>query len=229
MTTGPLRRALVYVVQKMSMLKKKPPLMALERQAWVGGSTLIGIDEAGYGCACGSMWVAAVRYPAWYMPDGSAQFIRDSKTTSKEDRAKLTEIIKAECEEFVVVEITAEEINAGNPYWLRYSKIDEELQNWFPGVTYFDGNIALKNDVHENKCLIKGDANCYTIAAASILAKNAKDVEMAKLDLECPGFDLASNQGYLTKIHQAALLRHGPTKHHRTKYIANTLISNDGN
>lgn len=201
-----------------------------EQAAWDQDKGFVGIDEAGYGCAFGSMWVAMVRFPKNFKVPKELLVVRDSKkfTSSKAgtaaaERYLVATLIKQYAEEFAVLEVTADQINSGNPYWLRYSVVEEELKSWTPGITMFDGNVAVKAANHENKCMIKGDAYCFSIAAASVLAKSAKDQEMQAAAKLYPWYDLANNQGYLTASHQAALKQYGAVELHRTSYVKNHL------
>jgi ribonuclease HII len=84
-----------------------------------------------------------------------------------------------------------------------------------------DGNQfnSYKNIPHQ--CIIKGDAHYYSIAAASILAKVERDNYMIELGKDFPVYNWAKNKGYGTLDHREALLKYGPTEHHRTTFISN--------
>jgi ribonuclease HII len=199
---------------------KNSPTFTLESFAWSEDLFFAACDEAGYGCASGSMWVAATIWPKNSTIIPSMSGIKDSKKTTAAQRVELAKLIKDSCQ-WLLWEVTVDQINAGNPYWLRYEVADVGLAALPPLVTCFDGNVALKNSKHRNTCQVKGDAISISIAAASILAKHAKDLECKELHEKYPEYGFEDHSGYLSKDHIEKLKTLGPAPCHRTKYISN--------
>lgn len=200
------------------------PDFSLEKEAWDASQLFYGFDEAGYGCAAGSMFVACVAFCAYTDPAILAG-VRDSKKTSEKEREALAKIIMENAQEYKIWEISAEEMDSDQTYWLRYTKPVEWLEDSFrrKGITCFDGNKAISCKYHKNTWCIKGDGKSLSIAAASILAKCSKDLECKKLDIEYPDWGFANHAGYLTKTHIEKIKKLGPLPIHRSKYISKIM------
>ena len=87
-----------------------------------------------------------------------------------------------------------------------------------PELILVDGNKFHPYNYIPHQCIIKGDSKVLSIAAASILAKNYRDRLMIQLHEEHPEYGWDTNFGYATKKHQEALIKHGPTVHHRQSF-----------
>ena len=87
-----------------------------------------------------------------------------------------------------------------------------------PELILVDGNKFHPYNYIPHQCIIQGDAKVLSIAAASILAKNYRDRLMIELHEEYPEYNWNTNFGYATKAHQQALIKYGPTKHHRQSF-----------
>lgn len=192
----------------------------IEKAAWDRNLDFVGIDEVGYGSAARNLWVAGVILPRGFSVPVNLESVRDSKTTDAKERAELSSIIRHHARTFLI-EITVDQINAGSPFHLKYDLVDDMLAEMPRMVACYDGNYKLKNKIHENTCLVKGDRHCFSIAAASILAKNAKDKEMQELALQHPEYGFDSHQGYLTPAHKEAIRKFGPLPCHRRSYLKN--------
>jgi len=94
-----------------------------------------------------------------------------------------------------------------------------ELQ---PEILLIDGNRFKQHKEYEHECIIKGDGKYLSIAAASVLAKTARDEYMEQLHLEFPEYLWNKNKGYPTKDHRKAIIEFGDTIHHRKSF---TLIN----
>jgi len=204
------------------------PSRKYEEEQWANDKLLLGCDEAGLGSLSGPQFVAGCVFPAGY--DFSAlDGLNDSKKLTEEKRFELEPLIKRDAVKWFIVETTAAEFNAAdNCYWLRFfalqDYITQHLAEFPPNImTLMDGDKALKIDGLENKNLTKGDLHCYTIAAASVLAKTAKDRQMIALDKEFPQYGWAQNKGYGSPKHQEAIRKFGLTPHHRIKYCSRIL------
>jgi ribonuclease HII len=200
-------------------MSKQKPTFALESSAWSEDLFFAACDEAGFGTACGSMWVAATIWPKNSAILPSMSGIKDSKKTTAAQREELVKLIKDSCQWFLW-EVTVDQVNSGSPYWLRFEAADAGLADLPPLVTCFDGNVCLKNNKHRNTCQVKGDAISISIAAASILAKHAKDLECKELHEKYPDYGFSNHSGYLTEEHIKALKTFGPAPCHRNKYIS---------
>lgn len=199
------------------------PSRKYEEEQWAANKLLLGLDESGYGCYAGSQFVAGCVFPSGY--DFSAlPGLNDSKKLTEEKRFELEPIIKRDALKWFVVETTAAEFDAAdNKFWLRFIALRDYItihRDEFPPniMTLMDGNKALVVEGIENKSLTKGDLHCYTIAAASVLAKTAKDRQMIALDADFPQYGWVRNKGYHSDEHKAAIQKFGFTLHHRQSY-----------
>lgn len=179
-----------------------------------GRAPVCGIDEAGRGPWAGPVVASAVILRPENIPPGLA----DSKTLSRARREDLFErladvaiigIGRAEVAEIDRINILAATM-------LAMSRAVADL-GIAPGHALVDGNRApdLPCGV---ECLVKGDARCLSIAAASIVAKVTRDREMTALAERYPGFGWERNAGYGTAEHQAGLARLGPNEMHRRSF-----------
>jgi len=189
-----------------------------ERSSWAAGRGLLAFDEAGYGSVAGSMFVAGVIFPINY-DFAILCGLNDSKRLSEKKRFELELMIKREAEWYGIVSRTADEIDSGNVYYMRFAAA-EALGVHIGNVdVIMDGNVSLNMpNAHSSMCLVKGDSKCPSIAASSILAKCAKDREMIELHNECPEYGWNRNKGYLNAAHSAAIVKSGLTRHHRRSY-----------
>lgn len=175
-----------------------------------------GTDEAGRGCLAGPVTAAAVILPKNF----KSTLLNDSKQTREGDRNKLKEIIINEAISYSIEHVYMKEIdklNILNASILAMHRAIENL-NCDPEYIIVDGNKfkAFRNIPHE--CIIKGDAKFFSIAAASILAKTARDEFMKKIHLEFPEYNWNKNKGYPTKEHRQAIREHGSTPYHRKSF-----------
>jgi ribonuclease HII len=196
---------------------------SLERLAWDRGLPFYGFDESSYGSAAGSMWVAVVSFDP-SVSEADLAGVKDSKKTTKAQRTKLAARIR-ELGKWKLWEVTAKEIDEGNPYYLRYEVMMPWLALRTPGVTCFDGNRALVAPPHENTYCVKGDNVSLSIGAASILAKEARDLECEQLDKQYPDWGFLDHSGYLSTKHQEMIKNHGVLTIHRQKYVRNILAA----
>ncbi len=184
----------------------------LERRA---GGVVAGVDEAGRGPLAGPVVAAAVILPRRW-PAG----IADSKALSPERRAALHAELTV-CARWGVGEASVEEIDTINIYWATMLAMRRAVAALpcAPELVLVDGNADPRCG-HPTRTVIGGDAVCLSIAAASIIAKVTRDRLMARLHEAHPEYGWASNKGYGSATHQAALRVHGPTPHHRRSFRA---------
>lgn len=196
-------------------MAKPIPTLELElAHAATCGGLVAGIDEAGRGPLAGPVVAAAVILDVDRLPHG----ICDSKTLSRPRREALWEAIQTQAivgiGEASATEI--DEINILQATFLAMRRAVEALPV-APAAALIDGNRAPKLAI-PCQTVVKGDATCLSIAAASIVAKVARDRIMDRLALEHPGFGWERNAGYGTAEHLQALRQIGPTPHHRRSF-----------
>ena len=194
-----------------------PDLWKLENEIYDSGvSLLCGVDEAGRGPLAGPVYAAAVILPRGLEIDG----LNDSKKLSPERREALFPVI---CEKALCCGIafaTVEEIealNILNATFLAMNRAIEQL-GVTPALALIDGNRDGGINT-ASRCVVKGDALCADIAAASVLAKVSRDRYMDELAREYPEYGFERHKGYGTKLHYEAIRRCGPCPAHRTSFL----------
>jgi ribonuclease HII len=179
------------------------------------GDFLAGVDEVGRGPLVGSVVAAAVILDLKAPIDG----LTDSKKLTARRRESLDVLIRERALAFAVAEASAEEVDSLNIYHATHLAMRRAVDALAPQAEYLlvDGN-RLPGHALPGQAVVKGDARHPAIAAASILAKVARDVQMAELDLRYPEYGFARHKGYPTKEHLAALEAHGPLAEHRKSF-----------
>lgn len=179
------------------------------------GDFLAGVDEVGRGPLVGSVVAAAVILDPKAPIDG----LTDSKKLTARRRESLDVLIRERALSFAVAEASAEEVDSLNIYHATHLAMRRAVDALAPQAEYLlvDGN-RLPGHALPGQAVVKGDARHPAIAAASILAKVARDAQMAELDLRYPEYGLARHKGYPTKEHLAALEAHGPLAEHRKSF-----------
>ena len=175
-----------------------------------------GCDEAGRGCLSGPLFAAAVIFPFNYVNEQ----LNDSKQLSKAQREMLREVILKDavaCAVVSVSETVIDEINILNASFRGMNLAVKQLKTQ-PELLLIDGNRFKNETAIPYQCIVKGDAQYLSIAAASILAKTFRDDFMEKIDTEYPMYGWKQNKGYPTKEHQEALLRFGRSPYHRKSF-----------
>ena len=180
-----------------------------------------GVDEVGRGPLAGPVVAAAVVFPAG-LPAGLAALLDDSKKLTAEQRVLaydallLSGLAEIGVGAASVVEISR--INILRASLLAMQRAIGRLPV-APDVALVDGNQppALPCLV---RCVVGGDGLSLSIAAASIVAKVVRDRAMARLGVRLPHYGWATNAGYATAAHLAAITRHGPSRHHRPTFGA---------
>lgn len=178
------------------------------------GGPVAGVDEAGRGPLAGPVVAAAVVLDPDNIPDG----IADSKALDVEDRRRIYERILAVARVGIgvadVLRIDADNIlNAS--LWAMAQAVAR--LDCAPKLVLIDGNKAPPLDF-PTRTIVQGDARCLSIAAASIVAKVARDAMMTELARSYPHYGFDRHKGYGTPEHQAAIARYGVTPHHRRSF-----------
>ena len=179
------------------------------------GDFLAGVDEVGRGPLVGSVVAAAVILDPKAPIDG----LTDSKKLTARRRESLDVLIRERALSFAVAEASAEEVDSLNIYHATHLAMRRAVDALAPQAEYLlvDGN-RLPGHALPGQAVVKGDARHPAIAAASILAKVARDAQMGELDLRYPEYGFARHKGYPTKEHLAALEAHGPLAEHRKSF-----------
>ncbi len=177
---------------------------------------LVGIDEAGRGPLAGPVFVAAVILP----PTFNDERIKDSKDLSDATLLELSDIIKKVALDYRIVSMSPEEIDTHNIYQATKMGMLQALGQIEAEYHYvLSDALPLGQLKVGHEAIVQGDAQSLSIAAASILAKVARDAYMYELHLAYPHYDFKHNKGYPTKKHLEALEIYGPIKGvHRFSY-----------
>lgn len=179
------------------------------------GERLAGVDEVGRGPLIGSVVAAAVILDPMRPIDG----LTDSKKLTARKREALDLLIREQALAFVVAEASAAEVDQLNIYHATHLAMRRAIDGLAPAAEYLlvDGN-RLPGHILPGQAVVKGDARHPAIAAASILAKVARDAQMVALDMRYPEYGFARHKGYPTKQHLEALTAHGPLEEHRRSF-----------
>ena len=194
-----------------------------EEEAFLSEGLLVaGIDEAGRGPLAGPVVAAAVIMPK----DSRLLYVNDSKKLSAAKRDELYDEIMKEALSVGVGIISPEVIDEVNILQATYKAMREAVSqlNPIPEILLNDAVIIPELDFLQ-KGLIKGDARCYSIACASIIAKVTRDRMMEEYDKLYPAYGFKSHKGYGSKEHIHALKEFGPCPIHRHSFIGNFLIN----
>ncbi len=167
---------------------------------------IAGVDEAGRGPLAGPVVAAAVVFPPSYQNED----INDSKQLTAKKRDELFEEIKKNAIAYGIASVSAERIDEINIYEATKEAMRDaikQLKGQYDLIITDAMKLSLDKPVI---ALIKGDAQCLNVAAASILAKVTRDRYMEDLDKKYPEYKFAKHKGYGTKDHLEALKEHGP-------------------
>lgn len=181
-----------------------------------GYQIICGVDEAGRGPLAGPVTAAAVVLPEGYEIPG----LNDSKQLTDKKRRELFPVIQQEALAWGIAfvdEKIIDEVNILNATFMAMKDAISQLKVK-PDLALIDGNRVTDFGV-EAVPVVKGDAKVASIAAASILAKVARDEFMEKMDQEYPEYGFAVHKGYGTKRHYAAITEHGMSPIHRKTFL----------
>ena len=199
-----------------------------EAEAWAQGFTAVaGVDEVGRGPLAGPVVAAAVILPqAFTHPE-----IKDSKLLSAKQREKLAPIIEQAALSWALGVVDVAAIDRLNILRASLTAMAQALHGLSRQADYvlIDGNQKIPLEVFaeldgngakppQQKTIVQGDRLCLSIAAASIVAKVARDRMMVDFDRQYPDYGFAGHKGYGSAAHLAALRRYGPTPIHRRSF-----------
>lgn len=180
------------------------------------GLVVAGTDEVGRGPLAGPVVAAAVIL----LPEATVDGLDDSKKLSVNQRLALAELIERQALAIGIGGVgprTIEAVNILEASRLAMRRAISRLA-LRPDVVLSDA-MALWGAPHHTIPIIKGDQRSASVAAASVVAKVARDLYMEELDQQYPGYGFARHKGYATREHRAALAQLGPSPAHRTTFL----------
>ena len=194
-----------------------PDLWEIEESLFAQGHTAIcGVDEAGAGPLAGRVYAGAVILPrGWTHP-----YLNDSKKVTEKRRQVLYEVITQQAVAWSIAWAEAEEIDQLNILNARMLAMERAIQGLAvtPDLALIDGNRSV-GITAPNQTVVKGDEKSASIAAASILAKVARDRYMIEMAQKYPNYAFEQHKGYPTKLHYARLREYGPCPIHRRTFL----------
>lgn len=200
---------------KMRLLKRLKCTQKFEKLAWAAGAKLVaGVDEVGRGSLFGPVVAGAVILEPGYRIKG----LRDSKLLDEATREKLAARIKEHAIAWAVAAVDVARIDQLNIYWASLLAMRKAIAQLMPAPDHLLIDAVRLDWPCEQTNIIHGDALSISIAAASIVAKVERDAMIRRWDPVYPQYDLASNKGYRSPKHLAALKEHGPTPLHRLSF-----------
>jgi len=187
----------------------------------VGPLGLCGVDEAGRGPLAGPVTAAAVMLD----PGRPIVGLRDSKKLSATARERLADAIRERAAAWCVAEASVAEIDQLNILQATMLAMQRAVAGLgrAPDDVWVDGNRC-PNWTWRSQAVVKGDDKVAAIAAASILAKTARDQYMCRLHDDYPAYGFAQHMGYGTAAHLAALKAHGACPQHRRSFAPVKLV-----
>ncbi|HEX9467705.1 MAG TPA: ribonuclease HII [Acidimicrobiia bacterium] len=201
-------------------VRRTGPTLRLERKLWGAGDRVVcGIDEVGRGAWAGPVTVAAVVPPPEHV-----RGVRDSKELTRRERERAAAAVRqwavaigvghASHEECDELGMTAALRAAG-----RRALAQLDAQGYSPDRIVLDGNHDYLQLGAKVTTVVKGDAKCLAVAAASCVAKVTRDRIMIEESEHYPPYDFESNVGYPAPVHKTALAGYGPSAIHRRSWI----------
>ncbi len=196
--------------------KKKTNYYQYEQQFWSKNQIVLGLDEAGRGSWAGPIVVAGCILPINYY---NSQ-IKDSKQLTIKAREQLYDEITKVAISYQIKFIDAELVDKYNPKQATINGMTDIINAITPAaaIALIDTEKITKTDI-DTLSIIKGDQKSINIAAASILAKVARDKYMTQMQKKYPNFNFSKHKGYGTLLHLKELKKYGPIKKfHRYSY-----------
>ena len=194
--------------------------MCSYEKEYAGYTYICGIDEAGRGPLAGPVVAAAVILPK----DARLLYVNDSKQLSEKKREELYDVIMREAVSVGVGIASPERIDEINILQADYEAMRDAVSQLTPQPDLLlNDAVIIPQLTMKQISIIKGDAKSLSIASASIIAKVTRDRLMYEYDKMYPEYDFASNKGYGSKAHIAAIKEHGACPIHRKTFIKNFI------
>ncbi len=189
---------------------------------------IAGVDEVGRGCWFGPVFAGAVILPDAARPTLAAAGLTDSKKLTARRRSQLVPLIQQHACSWALGQASAREIDqvgiraATERAMLRAL---QRLNGVPPDLVLVDGVLPLRLWSGPQQTVVRGDSEHLEIAAASVLAKQARDALITRLAQRYPSYGLERHAGYGTAVHRAAVLEAGPTPLHRRSFLGKVLAA----
>jgi ribonuclease HII len=199
------------------MIRK--PNLEFEKEIWASQGLACGLDEVGRGCIAGPVVAAAVVFEENHQPHDK---VRDSKTLSPKQRQELFDFILTGARDYGIGLVSAAEVDEVGivPATKKAMGLALEMLRVRPDCLLIDAVVLNEIEIKQ-KSIIKGDSICYSIAAASIIAKVFRDQVVSGFDNIYPKYGFSGHKGYGAKTHYEAIARYGLTPEHRKTFIHN--------
>ena len=209
-------RVVVVVAPRLQSLIKGDPLMT----AWEAG-----VDEVGRGCWFGPVFAGAVVLSTQAAIELRQLGLTDSKALPPRKRARLVPLIESAATAWALGQASALEVDGHGIRTATELAMLRALQRLplQPALVLVDGVLPLRLWPHPQQTIVRGDSSNAAIAAASVLAKEARDALIRRLAERFPSYGLERHAGYGTAIHRQALLSQGPTAMHRRSFLKKVL------
>jgi ribonuclease HII len=191
-------------------------LYVQEESAWAKGLHVAGVDEVGRGPLAGPVVAAAVVLD----PRAPIEGLRDSKLLTHRQRVRLARLVRARAMAWAVGRVGAAGIDTDDVLQATWQAMRRALGRLgvAPGLVLVDGHLRIPRLAWPQRAIVQGDRRSASIAAASILAKVARDAFMVRADRQYPAYGFREHKGYATAAHLAALARFGPCPLHRRSF-----------
>ena len=194
-----------------------------EQKLLQNGQLICGVDEVGRGCLAGPVCASAIVLnlnELLKLPDSVLSLIRDSKKLSSSQRQRIIPILLEHTISHGIAFASAREVDRLNILNATFLAMTRAVGQLTVKATLIlvDGNKTIPGLSYPQEAIIGGDGITYSIAAASILAKEARDSYMSALESTFPQYGFASHVGYGTKIHLEAINKYGVIDEHRRTF-----------
>lgn len=207
-------------LDKLAAEKIRTEAMKVYERQYRDCGVVCGIDEVGRGPLAGPVVACAVILPE----DEEILYLNDSKQLTAKKRDELYDVICEKAVSFGIGVVGPERIDEINILQATYEAMREAVEKLDPAPdVLLNDAVTIPGLSMKQVPIIKGDAKSVSIAAASIVAKVTRDRMMVEYDAVYPGYDFASNKGYGSAAHIAALKEKGPTKIHRRSFIGHFI------
>lgn len=182
-----------------------------------------GVDEVGRGCLAGPVFAAAVILPKNF----TSENIKDSKKLSEKARQRILKEIEENAISWSVEMVSPSDIDKHNIQNATFGAMNKAINSLSvkPEHILVDGNVFDSFEDIPYTCVIKGDNEYLSIAAASILAKVYRDEYMKKIHEDYPMYSWDKNKGYGSKKHIESIIEGGITYHHRKTFLKKILAN----
>ena len=188
------------------------------------------MDEVGRGCVFGPVFASAVMLPAGALPPLQAAGLTDSKKLTARRRSALVPQIQSLAIAWALGQASSTEIDRRGIRWATEQAMLRALQKLprLPPLVIVDGVFPLRSWQGDQCTLVAGDSHCLAIAAASVLAKQARDGLIQGLAERYPGYGLERHAGYGTAQHREAIGHLGLTPLHRRSFLTQWVATAPG-